>query len=516
MPCFLGLDAGTTSLKAALFDEAGRMLAISRQEYTLETPRATWVELDPEVYWTACCRAIREALAASRIPPEEVASICISSQGETFIPVDEHGRPTRRAIVWLDNRAVEEAALIAARFSLEEVYRRTGQPEVAPTWTACKILWLRRNEPEVFASSRKFLLLEDFLLYRLTGQFVTEQALHPSSLLIDLNGGVWWQEMLDFTGVAPERLGQLLPPGEQIGHLTVDGAAAVGLTPGTLAVTGSLDQAIGAVGAGNISPGSVSESTGGALGIVVTVERPILDPQRRLPCYFHAIRDRFCLLPWGQTAGMALRWFRDEFFRREMEEAVHQGSDPYDWMTAEAASVPAGSEGMLVLPHLEGAFSPEYNPRAKAVFFGATLRHRRAHFIRAILESVAFMLRRNLDLVEELNGPAGFTGIREILSTGGGARSPLWLQIKADVLQKPVTRLENEETALLGAAVLGAVATGVYGTPEQAVRQMVRTGHTFLPDPRHAAVYDQVYQKYVDLYARLEGMFEDIESEVKK
>jgi xylulokinase len=171
-------------------------------------------------------------------------------------------------------------------------------------------------------------------------------------------------------------------------------------------------------------------------------------------------------------------------------------------MTSEAAGVPPGSNELVMLPHLEGAFSPEYNPQARAVFFGATLRHGRAHFTRAILEAVAFMLRRNLTLVERLAGP--LAGVR---STGGGARSPLWLQIKADVLQKPVTRLENEETALLGAAVLGAVATGAFSSPEAAVRRMVRVGETFEPDPANAEVYDQAYDRYVELYERLKPMF---------
>ncbi len=502
MPYFLGIDAGTTSLKAALFDEDGRMLSVSRQEYTLDTPRPAWVELDPEIYWQACIRAVRQALEASGVSPEAVDSLCISSQGETIIPVDRQGRPTYRAIVWLDNRAVDEAAAIAGRFGLEEIYHRSGQPEVAPTWPGCKILWLRQNEPQVFARSQKFLLLEDYLLYRLTGQYVTELALQTSSLLVDLATGGWWPEMMDFVGVTPERFGRLMPPGQPVGPLSGEGAAAAGLAPRTLAVSGSMDQAISAAGAGNIAPTMVTESTGGALGIVVTVGKPVYDPQRRLPCYFHAIKDRYCLLPWGQTAGMALRWFRDEFYRKETEQAASLNRDPYDLMTAEAGRVPPGSDGLVMLPHLEGAFSPEYNPQAKAVFFGATLRHGRAHFTRAILEAVAFMLRRNIALVEELAGP-----VEAIRSTGGGARSPLWLQIKADVLQKPVTRLENEETALLGAAVLGAVATGTYPSPEAAVERMVRVGQRFEPEPGNAEIYDQTYVRYVELYERLEGMF---------
>jgi xylulokinase len=502
MPYFLGIDAGTTSIKAAVFDPLGRLLALERQEYTLETPAPAWVELDASVYWQACCNAVRAVLVRSAVPLAEVVSLCISSQGETFVPVDENGCPTRKAIVWLDNRAAPQAAAIAARFGLDEVYYRTGQPDVVPTWPACKILWLRENEPELFQHSARFLLLEDYLLFRLTGQYVTEMAQQTSSLLLDLHARAWWPEMLDFVGITPDRLPRLLPPGEIVGQLSAEGAAALGLLPHTLAVTGSMDQAIGAVGSGNVTSQIVTETTGGALGIIFTLNQPVFDPKRRLPCYFHARKDHFALLPWGQTAGMALRWFRDQFFASEMSVAAAAGLDTYDLMTAAAAGVPPGSDGLVVLPHLEGAFCPEFNANARAVFFGATLRHTRAHFTRAILESVAYMLRKNLEIVESIAGP-----VQELRSTGGGARSRLWLQIKADVLQKPVTMVDVEESACLGAAMLGAAAAGHFRDLEEASAAMVHIGDTLNPDPANQHSYQQGYAAYLELYDRLAPMF---------
>jgi xylulokinase len=265
-----------------------------------------------------------------------------------------------------------------------------------------------------------------------------------------------------------------------------------------------MDQAIAALGAGNIAPGMVVESTGGALGIVATLTAPLFDPQRRIPCYLHAVPDTYCLLPWGQTAGMALKWFRDQFFALEAESARQAGRDPYNDMTAEAGRVPAGCDGLVALPHLEGAFCPEFNPLARGVFFGATLRHGRAHFIRAILESVAFMLKRNLDLVEGLGIP-----VETITSLGGGARSPLWLQIKADVLQKPVQTIQVEEAACLGAAILGAVAAAVYPDIPSAVTQMVQHKEAVQPNPAHCQVYQQRYEDYVALFNHLTPMFTD-------
>jgi sugar (pentulose or hexulose) kinase len=502
MSRFLAIDAGTTSMKAAVFDLEGNLLAVDRQEYRLETPAPAVVELDAEFYWTACCRAVRNVVQASATPPDEIASLCISSQAETLIPVDSAGAPLRRAIVWLDNRAVEEAQLIREEFGDEAMYRVSGQPEIVPTWPACKILWIRRNEPDIFRRTDKFLLLEDFLLHRLTGQFVTERALQVSSMLLDIVAKEWHRPILDFIGITPDRLGRLMEPGAVIGPLTGPGAAQAGLSPATVAVTGAIDQVIGALGSGNIAPGVVTENTGGALAVVATLDAPLFDPQRRVPCHYHARPDTYCLMPWSQTAGMALKWFRDTFYAGEAETARRAGLDPYDLITLDAARVAAGSDGLIALPHLEGTACPEFNPAARGVFFGATLRHTRAHFVRALLESVAYMLKRDVDLVEELGVP-----VREVRSAGGGARSDLWLRIKADVLQLPVATVACEETACLGAAILGAVATGTYTNLEQATARMARLRGRIEPDPANAEVYRRGYARYVELYERLEPMF---------
>ncbi len=502
MTAFLGIDAGTTSVKVALFDPQGRLLALDRQEYQLLTPAPGIVELDAQTYWDACCTAIRRVLDASTIAPDEIASLCISSQGETLIPVDGTGRPLRRAIVWLDNRATEEAREIASAFDLETIYHTTGQPEVAPTWPACKLLWLRRHEPDVFAAAAKFLLVEDYLLYRLTGQFVTECSLETSSMLLDIGHKCWWQPMFDFVGLSPAQMGQLMEPGSVVGPVSADTAAETGLSTRTLAVTGAMDQIVGAVGAGNIAPGIVTETTGGALAIVATLDRLVFDPQGRVPVNYHGRADTYCMLPWAQTAGMALRWFRDRFYGLETQVALASAMDPYELMTRAAEQVPAGSEGLVMLPHLEGAFCPEYNSAARAVFFGATLGHTKAHFVRAVLEAVAYMLKRNLDLLEDFGIP-----VHEVRSMGGGARSDFWLKIKADVLQKPVRTLEVEETACLGAAIMGATATGHFASLEDATAQMVRLHKTIEPGMQDLAAYEHGYTRYCELYERLAPMF---------
>jgi len=502
MVAFLGIDAGTTSLKAALFDMTGRALAVDLQEYQLKTPAPSWVELEAKVYWQVCCRAIRNVLSRANVEGRQVAALAISSQGETLIPVDADGQPTRPAIVWLDNRATDAVEWISSAFDAKVLHHTTGQVAVTPTWPACKILWMRRHEPGVFARSVRFLLLEDYLLYRLTGRFVTERCLQTSSLLLDIQSGTWWEPMLGETGITSEQLGELMDPGEVAGPLSPDGAKATGLAQSTVAVCGGMDVAVGAIGAGNITPGMITETTGSVLAELATLERPLFDPERRAPCHYHALAGRYCLLPWGQTAGMALRWFRDQFFGLERRVAEGAGIDGYEIMTGLAARVPAGCDGLVVLPHLEGAACPEFNPAARAVFFGATLRHTRGHFVRAILEAVAYMLKRHVDIIEDLGVTVG-----EVSSLGGGARSRLWLQIKADVLQKPVVVVPGEEVACLGAALMAAVATGAFSSLEEGVRQMVRRGETVHPREEHRLAYQEGYAAYIELYERLAPMF---------
>jgi xylulokinase len=502
MSYLLGIDAGTTAFKAVLFDQAGRALGQASEEILLSTPVPDWVEVEPERYWSACCRCIQGALHQSAVDPHQIAALAISSQGETLVVLDEQSLPLRPAVVWLDNRSKAEACELAARFGEELAFHTTGQPQIVPTWPASKMMWLRRHEPEVFRRVGCFLLLEDYLLFRLTGRLVADPCLWTSSLLLDIGSRSWWPEMLDAVGVEPEHLPELVDSGRAVGQLTQAAAREAGLWPGTIAATGGLDQPVAALGAGNTRPGIITENTGGALAIVATTTAAVFDPQRRIPCHVHAVPDAYCLLPWCQTAGMALRWFRDVFGAEELAAAARGGGDAYDLLTAAAAAVPAGSEGLVALPHLAGAACPEFDPAARGVFFGMGLHHTRGHFVRALLEAVAYMLRRNVEVLVEL----GVT-VEEIRSLGGGARSAVWNQIKADVLGRPVLTLDTQEAACLGAAILAGAAVGLYPSAGEAAQQMASVCGRWEPNQANKAIYDQGFRAYVELYERLEGLF---------
>jgi len=502
MSYLLGVDAGTTSIKCVLFDRKGKVIASGRSEYELSMPQPDFVEVDAETYWNALKESLNKVLNESKVNAEDILGIGVSSQGETFIAVDKDGKPLRKAIVWLDNRSKEEANTIKEEFGVDTIYRITGQNDVIPTWPATKILWLKKNEPSTFQKAYKYLLLEDYIIYKLTGKFATEYSIVCSSLLFDISHRRWWSEILNFIGISEDQLPELNPPGCTVGNVSSEAAEETGLHPNSIVSTGAYDQAANAVGVGNIKPGVITETTGGALAVVATIDRVILDPARRMPCHHHAVQGKYFLQPWCHTAGALLKWYRDNFGLLEIEAANKMGVDPYDLLTLEASRVSPGSDGLILLPHFMGAASPEFNPNAKGVLFGLTLYHGRGHVIRAIMESIAYMLRRNVELLEDLG-----VEIKEVRSTGGAARSPLWNQIKSDVLQKPVLTVHTEETAALGVAMLAGLATKTFSSLEDAADSMVLIKERFIPSEANRDLYDKQYEKYVKLYKSVEALF---------
>lgn len=502
MGVLLGIDAGTTSLKVGVFGDDGSSRAVAGEEYTLSTPGPDRAELDPESYWRALVIATRRAIADAGLTARDVVAIAVSSQGETVTPVAADGRPIGPAIVWLDNRATAEADELARHFDAEVVYAATGVPAVNATWTASKLLWWRRHDPALFAAAARFLLVEDLLLHRLTGRFVTEGGVQSTSLLYDIRAHVWWQPMLDHLGLRPDQLPELARPGDVVGTLQRGAAADLGLGEGVLVVAAGMDQGAGAVGVGNVGPGIVSESTGAALTLQASVDRPDQDPTKQTPVYVHSAPGRYLYCPVCPTGGMALTWFRDRFGGEELARAAAEDRNAYDLLTELAAAVPAGADGLTMLPHLAGAFSPEYEPRARGVFFGFGLGHEKGHFVRAILEAVAYMLRRNVELLAGAGATAD-----EIHSHGGGARSALWCQIKADVCGTPVVTMEGESAAVRGGAMLAGVVVGAFADLDEAAAAMVVRRAVFTPGAGARVTYDGSYRRYLELFEALRPAF---------
>ncbi len=503
MGYILSVDCGTTASKISLFDENGKLVASSLKEYELITPTPLEVEVDAETLWAAFKTGTQEVVKKSHADIKEIKAIGISAQGETIIPVDKEGKPLRRAIVWLDNRAQNEAETLEKEFNDGTSYRITGQVKIVPTWPASKILWLKKNEPDLFQHVYKFLLVEDYLIYRLTGEFVAEGSLLCSTVYWNIITKRWWDEMLLYLGVNIDQLPEIKESGEPVGTLREETATDLGLAQNTLVSTGALDQAAGAIGVGNIKPGLFSENTGAALAICAPLKNPTFDPHNKMPIHYFPIPDTYMAHTFT-TGGIALRWFRDRFCQPEIHVGELTKTDPYEVISREVAQIPAGCEGLVILPHLQGAMAPEANPKAKGVAYGFTLRHTKAHFARAIMEAIACIVRRNIDALKNMN-----IEVNEIRALGGGARSRLWKQIEADLTHRPVvTTTIQEAEACLGAAILAGKAAGFYRSVEEACQSMISIRERFTPNQQTFNVYDRLYEKYVKLYQDLCSLFE--------
>lgn len=463
MRTFLGIDIGTTSLKAAVFDEGGRRLGLRQADYTLSADPATGlIEFDAEAYISICKQVISELCGECGVPD----ALSVDTQGETLILTDAEGTPLCPAVVWLDNRATAEAEAIRAHFGNRRVYEVTGQPEIPAGFPASKLLWFRKNRPEIWERTERIFLLEDWILYRLSGAFVTEPTIQSSSLYYDITNRTWWREMLDFIGVREDQLPRLCRSMERVGEYQ-----------GIPVITGALDQIAGTVGCGVTDETRVSEMTGTIMAICAMTDTvPPYDPDSIIPCHIHAMEGKYCRILWSTTAGMALKWFRNNL------------AEQYSFRELDALAdrIPPGCDGLTVLPYFTGSTMPKYNPTATATFTGVTLAHTRGHFARAIMESVAYLLRGDLEYI-------GDGAVREIRATGGGAASPLWVQMKADVTGKTLQTVSESETACLGAAIFAAVSIGAFPTVAEAASRLVTPDRTYRPS---GADYEKGYAAF--------------------
>jgi len=479
---FLSVDIGTSSVKAAVFDASGREIATSMKMYAPESPKPGWLEVAPEIYWQKTKEAVSETIDG--IPcPSSIKAVGVTGQGETLVTLDGEGRPTGKAIVWLDTRAQEEAREIESLFGMEKIYRTTGQAEVSAGYTASIILWLKKNEPDRFRLTEKFLLLNDYIVYRLTGSYAANKALYPSTLYYDFEKEAWWGDMLSFLGIDDRKLPRLMDSGMPAGHVS---ATETGLALDTPVCPAPIDQVTGALGVGNIEQGTLSESTGTVLALCAVTDIPPFDREMRFGFFPHAVKGKYLAMPWAPASGSILSWFRKELC----------GGMPYEQLIEEAAGVAPGSEGLTVLPHFEGTNCPEKIPSARGVFWGLNLRHQRKHFARAIMESVAYLLRDYISILESCGIKAG-----RIISLGGAARSSLWSRIKADVTARDIVTSMSSATVCLGAAMVAAAGAGIFANCEEASKMMSREGRTFVPDDGAVKEYEKLYGIYRKLSA---------------
>ena len=498
----LSVDLGTSNVKGAVFDIQGKELAKASIEYFLLYPAKSIVENDVEVYWNKVKKILKDLCCKIGSRAKKIIAIVTSSQAETIVPLDRDYKPLRNAIVWIDIRSIEEAKEIENHFNTLKQFNRTGYPTVDPSWPATRILWLKKHEPEIFSRTAKFVLLHDYILYRLSGKIAGEATTYNSSYYYDIKEFKYIHEMLDFLAIKENKLPEVVKSGTEIGTITDEVRNITGMDIKTKVIAGAMDQVCGAVGVGNVSEGMATETTGSAFAMFINTGKPLMDYNYKLPCILHAVPQEYALMPYSSTGGMVLKWFKDNFYKEELKIASKYGKNVFQLLDREASKISPGSEGLIMLPFLTGAFFPEYDPEAKAVFFGIGINHIRPHFIRSILESIAYMMRNDIEAARCMG-----IEIDKVISMGGGASSDLWNQIKADVCNIRIEVPAYTEAALLGAAIIAGVNLGIYNSFKDAAKLIVKIRKSFKPDVSNAKSYDVGFKKYKELYKRLKGLF---------
>ncbi len=498
-PLLLGIDVGTTAAKAALFDVHGRLQAVGSAEYALYHVRPGWVEQQPEDWWQAVCLAIRQACAQQPDAAARIAGLAVSAQAPALIALDAHGQPLRRALIWMDRRAEAEVAELEALVGREEIFRVTGNRADA-FYVAAKLRWFSQHEPELLARTRTFVQITGYINYRLTCLYSLDRVHAALLQLRDDASGAWSSVLCAGCGVEPSMFPPIREGHEILGEVSPEAAQATGLRPGTSVMVGIVDGAAAALEAGVVEQGIAAEMTGTSTVLIMPSSHHVTD--MALIAMPHAIPDVHLLLGATVSSGASLRWFRDQFGAVEVQAGKLLNADPFDLLTQQAVGIRPGSDGVIFLPYMMGERSPLWDSHARGVLFGLSLSTPRAAIIRAILEGTAFALRHNVEIAAQAGLP-----LTEVRSVGGGSRSALWNQIKADVLGLPILLPEASVGAPFGDSVLAGVGVGLYPDMRTAVRDTVRIRARFAPDKATHERYEQIYPLFRSLYIHLRDDF---------
>jgi xylulokinase len=483
---FLGIDVGTGGTRAVLVDRTGRVVASCAAEHAgIRSEHIGWAEQDPEDWWRAAKEAIAGVMAVSESAGSEIEAVGLTGQMHGCVMLDEEGEVLRPALIWCDQRTQPQCDWLTAKIGFERLIELTCNPAL-PNFTLTKLLWVREHEPEIFARIAHVMCPKDYVRYRLTGEFAMDMQEASGTLLLDVTNRRWSADMCELAGIPMAWLPRLFEGPEICAEINEAGAGVTGLAVGTPVAAGAGDQGAGAVGMGILAPGSVSATIGTSGVVFAATDAPTKDRLGRLHTFCHAAPGVWHVMGVTNGAGLSLRWLRDTF----------AAGTSYDELSAEAAKVPAGSDGMLWAPYLFGERTPHLDANARAAFVGITASHTRGHFVRAVMEGVAYSLKDTFSLFAELGIP-----VRSIRLGGGGARGKLWRQIQADVYGQPVELLEAEEGGAFGAALLAGVGVGAWPSVEAACAATVRVAEVI--EPKNAEVMAAGYEEYRRVYPAL-------------
>jgi len=498
----IGVDLGTSACKTVIFSLEGKKISDAQREYLIYHPKPTWAEQKPMEWWEAAAETIKKSIRKAGIRGEEILGLAVDSQREAVVPIGENGEELYNSIIWLDGRTRPQTEEIRRAISEEEVLSITGAG-INPVFSASKILWLKENKPEVFEKTRVFLCAKDYIVYKLTGQAATDYSMASRTLLFDVKKLRWSEEICSAIGIPIDKL----PPAKKsttiVGEVSREASEKTLLPEGLPVANGGGDRPCECLGAGVTWEGQVNIGTGTGTAVEVPLSMPKIDNKARIPCCCHVIPETWEYEAIIATTGASLRWFRDQFGMEEKVEAERTGRNPYDLLVEKAATIKPGSDGLLFYPYLTGAFSPKFNEKVRGVFFGVNLSHTKAHFIRAILEGVAFQYFETFGILEDLG-----VKIEAASMVGGETRSEFWNQMKADVVGIEIRIPEVDDAAALGAALLAGTGSGEYSSLRRAAEETVKIRRIYKPNSETHRLYLEAYKRCRETYVFIEKAYE--------
>ncbi|HEX4414396.1 MAG TPA: xylulokinase [Lacipirellulaceae bacterium] len=505
MSVYLGIDIGTSGTKTLAMNAKGKILAHASAEYPCYHPKPMWSEQDPEDWWQAVVKTVRAVVKQAKLKPADVRAIGLSGQMHGSVFLDKNNKVVRRALLWNDQRTAAECEEIEKRAGgRKKLIEMVANPALTG-FTAPKILWLRNKEPKNFEKTVKVLLPKDEIRRRLTGEFATEVSDASGMLLLDVVHRRWSKELLGKLDLDESLFAKCYESSDITGKLTAETAKLLGLSTDCFVVGGAGDCAAGAVGNGIVKSGVLSTSIGTSGVVFVHSDTPQVDPAGRLHTFCHAVKGKWHMMGVTLAAGGSLQWFRNAICQTLMAEAKKKKIDAYDVLTEEAAVTPPGAEGLLFLPYLAGERTPHADPNARGAFVGLTMAHARGHMVRSIMEGVTYSLRDCLEIVEERG-----VSVKQVRASGGGAKSPFWRQMQADVFGKTVVTMAADEGPGYGVALLAAVGAGEFKDVPEACEATVKTTGQTKPAAAARKAYDRGFPVYQELYRSLREEFKKI------
>lgn len=504
MAYILGVDIGTSGTKTVLFSEDGIPVSSATYEYPLYTPQNGYAEQDPLDWWNAVVNGIKQVIGESGVVASEIKGIGLSGQMHGLVMLDGDNKVIRRSIIWCDQRTSKEVAEITDRVGADRLIEITANPAITG-FTAAKIMWVKNNEPQNYEKCRHILLPKDYIRFMLTGEYATEVSDASGMQLLDIPNRCWSEEVLNKLGIDKSLLAKVYESPEITGKITGRAAELTGLAEGTIVVGGAGDNAAAAVGTGVVEDGKAFTTIGSSGVVFAHTSNISIDKKGRVHTFCCAVPNCWHVMGVTQSAGLSLKWFRDNLCWSEMETALNMGVDPYYLTDKEAMDVPIGANKLLYMPYLNGERTPHLDPNCRGAFVGLSTMHKKKDMIRAVMEGVSYSLRDCVEVMREMN-----ISVTDMMACGGGGSSPLWRQMLADLYACPVKTTQNKEGPALGVALLAAVGAGIYSSVPEACKAVILPDKVQNPIQENIGEYEKVYGVYKKLYPAMKSCFEDI------